>query len=109
MGAEASLPISLSAMADAQHPNRLAVLMEPHTVVADPEAILRWVDALQFLYAAGAGVGEALDGPFDAACDALVERRHMLQRRLRSTRPLSLQAEPPHGLIVRNAFAAVAG
>jgi len=57
---------------------------------------------------AGAGFGETLAGLLDAAGRFLYQSPPSHRETRRSTQPLSLQAQPPHGFLVRNAFAAVA-
>lgn len=67
--------------------------METNAIVADTEAELGRIRTEQSLDVARPGFGESLDGLLYMAGDA--------------PRPSLLQSESPHGLGVRDAFAAV--
>src|SRR5579859_5090341 len=68
--------VGVFAVADA---DGLVIQLETDAPVADAQAELGWVDALEFFHVPGAGFGEALDGPLHAAGDAFVERSQVLQ------------------------------
>ncbi len=50
--------VSFAAVPHMKNANGLAVQFETDAVVADPKAILGWVDALEPFHIAGAGAGE---------------------------------------------------
>jgi hypothetical protein len=74
--------VGLSAVADPENANRLVLPVEADSIVSHAEALRGRVDALEPLDVARAGVGEALYSLLDSACDSLIERRHIFQRRL---------------------------
>lgn len=57
------------------------MVVEADAVVADAEVELGRVNALELFHVASAGFGEALDGVFDAAGDALIDSGHAGQGR----------------------------
>jgi len=64
-------------MPDTEHSHDLTTKMKTDAPVADTEPILGRFDILKPFHIAGAGCDEALDSFSDAACDAVIERRHV--------------------------------
>ncbi|MGA3261309.1 MAG: hypothetical protein ABSE35_20685 [Bryobacteraceae bacterium] len=56
----------------------MSSIVESHSVVADAEAILGRVDALEPRYVARAGIGEAFDSLLNPAGDTLIECGHVV-------------------------------
>jgi hypothetical protein len=97
----AILAVSFAAVSYTKNANCLAVQFEADAVVANPQAILGRVDALESFHTAGARAGETLNGLFNPAGDSFVERRHVFQRRLG---PLDLSHAGPVTLIPTGAW-----
>ena len=64
-----SSAIGFAAVTDTQHSNNVAIQLETGPVVASPQAILGWVDVLEFFHAASAGFGKTFDRLLDAESD----------------------------------------
>ena len=73
--------VGFAAVADAEDGDGQAVVAEANAIVAAAEAELGRVNALELLYVAGAGFGEAFDGVLDAAGDAFIESGQVFQSR----------------------------
>ena len=73
------LPVSLSAVTHAQHTHRVFVEFKAKAIIADPEAVLGRIDALEFSYVPGSGGSESLDCVLDFASDSFIEIGHIVQ------------------------------
>jgi len=102
-----SSAIRFAAVADAQHAHGLLFPFKADPVSSDAKPVFGRFDALQPFHISGAGGGEAFHRLFNAAGSTFIEIRHLVQRGLGPFDIHPLQAQPAHGFVVRNAFAAV--